>query len=292
MTRSAFFPIWLALGAALMWGLWWLPIRALEEIGLSGMWAGSAMAAGAAPLLLISLMIRPKPARLCPGAVAGAVFTGCAIMMYSAAIADTTVLRAVLLFYLAPAWAIALECLFFGRKFRLVNGAAIGLALLGVLFIFGGEISFADWRFGDTMALFSGLAWACGAALVFNSPNAGLRALSLIACGAGAVMGALSASLFGMTLGGSGVSLQIGIGALGYGSLYVAPIILATLWSARRLSPAVLSFLLTAEIISGVGSAAILLDEPFGLPEITGAFLIAAGATLEVFAPTQVQRRG
>ena len=40
--------------------------------------------------------------------------------------------------------------------------------------------------------------------------------------------------------------------------------------------------LLLAEVLVGVGSAAILLDEPFGLREISGAVLIVLAGVVEV----------
>ena len=70
----------------------------------------------------------------------------------------------------------------------------------------------------------------------------------------------------------------------GFGAIYVLPILALTLWSAQRLSPAVISFLLTAEILSGVFSGVLLLDEPFGPMQMAGACLIFMAALSEVLA--------
>ena len=78
-------------------------------------------------------------------------------MLYGAAITETTVVRAVLLFYLAPAWSVAIECLFFGRRFRWFNALAFAIALAGVVLIFGGRIDVGGWAIGDTMAIGSGI---------------------------------------------------------------------------------------------------------------------------------------
>ena len=64
--------------------------------------------------------------------------------------------------------------------------------------------------------------------------------------------------------------------------MYVLPILFLTLWSAQRLSPAVISFLLTAEILSGVTSSALFLDEPFGKMQAAGACLILLAALSQV----------
>ena len=34
MQTRATYPIWIALASAILWGLWWIPIRAIEASGL------------------------------------------------------------------------------------------------------------------------------------------------------------------------------------------------------------------------------------------------------------------
>ena len=50
--------------------------------------------------------------------------------------------------------------------------------------------------------------------------------------------------------------------------------------------------LLTAEIVSGIASAALLLDEPFGLPEVVGSIAILGAALVEVLAQREPHTRG
>ncbi|MEX0339111.1 MAG: EamA family transporter [Arenibacterium sp.] len=69
------------------------------------------------------------------------------------------------------------------------------------------------------------------------------------------------------------------------------PVMFITLWSAQRLPPALLSFLLTAEILSGVISGVLLLNEPFTLWQAVGAALIIFGAVSEVL-PALMARAG
>ena len=85
----------------------------------------------------------------------------------------------------------------------------------------------------------------------------------------------------GEGMAGTGSLAGKGIGLFA-GMIYVLPILLLNLWSAQRLSPAVLSFLMTAEIISGVVSSALFLDEPFGAMQGAGAVLILFAASVEV----------
>lgn len=279
----------IALAAALLWGLWWIPIRELEEVGLPGAWAGVAMNLGAAPLLLLWLALtRNRPPATAMGVV-GAALIGAGMMLYAAAITETEIVRAVLLFYLAPAWSIAIECLFFGRRFRPINILAFALAIAGVALIFRGEVAFENWSVGDVMAVASGFLWAVGAALLFARPGFSVASMSLAACLAATLLGAVLTVALDTPSPAVSDAPSLTVWALLTGALYLAPVVIATLWSAGHVAPATLSFLLTAEIISGVGSSALLLDEPFGAFEIAGATLIAMGATLEVFLERQTR---
>lgn len=278
-------PVLLVLASAVMWGLWWLPIRALEEAGLTGAWAGVAMAAGALPLIGAVWAFGRGGVPMRPRAVAGAATVGLAIMLYATSITLTDVVRAVLFFYLAPAWSIAIECLFFGRRWRAMSGLSILLALAGIVALCHGEIPFGGASAaGDWMALASGLCWSAGSALVFSSKLPSVPRIAFAA-----VMGALVSGLAIALLVSPPPDLARPADAIplafGTGVLYLAPIVVVTMWGAIRLPPATMSFLLTAEILSGVASSALLAGEPFGLLEATGAALVTLGAMLELFRP-------
>lgn len=282
MTR----PIAIALASAIMWGLWWVPIRLLEAAGLAGAWAGLTMNAAALPALAVAAMVWQGAGRLGPRRVLGALSIGIAVTLYSGSLAYTEVVRAVLLFYLAPAWSTAIECLFLGRRWSWRSGLAIALSLGGMVAIMRGETSLAGFGAGDFMALGSGVAWSVGAALVFTAPGPSPSAARLaMATIAGTVAtGAILALVADEPLRDV-AALEAASVALVSGTIYLAPILIVTLWAAQRLPPALVSFLLTAEIVSGVASSAIFLDEPFGIPELAGAILVTLGASVEVLRP-------
>ncbi len=281
----------LAVIAALMWGLWWVPIRYLESAGFGGAWAGLAMNAGALPLLVILALTHRGADRLTLKALMGAVLVGVAITLYASALTFTDVVRAVLLFYLAPAWSTIIECVFLGRRWTWRSSLALGLSLLGALIIFRGDITLSGLNAGDMMALGSGMAWSVGAALIFTAPAASARRLAFATCLGAIAVGALVLVLGGPVAGTLAPRLEIatlaGL-AVSSGMIYLAPIIVITMWSARRLPPALFSFLLTAEILSGVISSALFLDERFGWPEAIGATFVALGAVVEIITnPTK-----
>jgi drug/metabolite transporter (DMT)-like permease len=276
--------------AALAWGLWWVPIRLLDDAGLPGVWPALAMNGGAALLLLGVAIALRAPLRLPLPALAGAALIGVAVTLYGSSLAYTEVVRAVLLFYLAPAWSTAIECLFLGRRFSWKSIPALALSLAGMAAILGGEVSLSVEGVGDLMALASGMAWSAGSSLIFARPGTGTASLSAVAMTASFAVSLLLVLLGGAAAGaapGPGTLLASLQTALGWGALYLAPIVLVTLWGASRLPPATLAFVLTAEIVSGVASAALFLDERFGWTEAIGALLITLGALLGMAAEAE-----
>jgi drug/metabolite transporter (DMT)-like permease len=272
--------IFVAVAAAALWGLWWIPIRALEDMGLHGPWAGSAMNLGCVPILVIAAMYFGKGARNSNKVLFGSAIIGMAAMLYASALTGTTIVRAVLLFYLAPAWAIGLEALVLGRKLQLADGLAMLLAFTGVWLIFGGQFELSGWAIGDSFALISGVCWAVGSTIVFTSPVASVTRATLMTCLAGAAAGAVVALAL-PSIPPPTVTAQNSMMAFLFGCLFLAPILVVTIWSAQKLPPALFSFLLTAEIIVGVASGAIWAGEHFGWFEALGAAVIASAALIE-----------
>jgi len=268
--------------SALLWGIWWIPIRYLSSLGMDGAWGAIAMNAGAAMAALVWMAVRRAQFSIEPRAVLGAALVGVAVTTYSTAITMADVVRVILLFYLAPAWGKIIEWGFMGRAWQWTSTVTISVSLAGAYLVLGGDISLNGIGPGDVLAVLSGIAWAAGAALVFSGGRSNPLTLSVVTAVCAATFGALFVWLGdGTVLSGSATPGGSAAGA-GFGVVYVLPILALTLWSAQRLSPAVISFLLTAEILSGVISGALLLDEPFGPMQMAGASLIFIAALTEV----------
>ena len=65
-------------------------------------------------------------------------------------------------------------------------------------------------------------------------------------------------------------------------ALGMLPITYLTIWPATVLSPGRVGMLLMVEVLVGVGSAALLTDETFGIREMAGALLIISAGVVEV----------
>ncbi|MEP3276226.1 MAG: DMT family transporter [Stappiaceae bacterium] len=272
--------------SALLWGLYWVPIRVLEGYGLTGPWAGFSLSLAALVPALIVFCFAPHK-KMQSSHILGAIAVGVAISLYGISLSYTDVIRAVLLFYLAPVWSTLIECLFMGRRWTWRSVLALLVSFAGIILICRGEVPLEGaGALGDWMALAAGLAWSVGAATIFAQKNPSLPSLVATSMGAAVLTSGLCVLLLSDFLSPiSVISAQLIGVSFGFGAFYVLPVMLVTLWGALRFSPATMSFVLTAEIISGVGSGAIFLGEPFGWPESLGAILIGLGATVEVMRP-------
>ncbi len=285
-----------ALFVALIWGLGWIPVRHLNEIGFEGIWGGTALNIGATTCLLIYVGLISGFTKMSVKSTTGAFIIGMGAATFFIAISFTDVANAVLLFYLSPAWSTIIECLFLGRKWRWASLLAIGSSLVGIVLVFKGFPSFDSINFGDLMSFTAGLCWSIGIALLFTTRTKGREfpQLALISMFGSVLVGLLIAVLGGADLGVSpdGKTLiSNGYIPILYGTLYYAPLIILSLWSSSLIAPALMCFLLSMEILSGIGSSFILLDEPFGLNKFAGMCLIIFGAIVEFMIPSRITKK-
>lgn len=267
--------------AAMAWGVWWIPVRYLTNAGLSGSQAGILLNTGAAVAAILSMLALRQVPRIGPRAMLGGTLVGVALSTYSIAFAYSDVVRVILLFYLAPAWSKIIEWAFLGQRWRWASTLTVAASLAGAVLILGGRISTDDLSVGDVLAIGSGVAWAVGAALIFTGAKSTALSLTTVTMVSAVAITAGVGLLLGETVMPAGASDILTTGAV-LGAVFALPCLFATLWSAQRLAPALLTFLFTLEICAGVASGAILLDEPFGLIQVSGTILIVGAALSEV----------
>ena len=267
-----------------VWGLFWIPLRALEDAGLHGLWVTVVY------FLVPTLCLLPVGIWRWKHVQAGgfqlqvtAMVSGGALLLYSTSIVYTEVVRAMLLFYLTPIWGTILARIFLGDVITPLRIFTILIAIAGMLTIFGLGVQFPmPKNIGDWMGIGSGILWAVAMVRIRMDQNISALDMSL-----GFFLWSLIFSfLAAMVLAPSYIpsvaeTLPTMPLLLIFMALLILPGTYASLWGPKFLSPGLVGLLFMTEIVVGSISVAFLAGEPFGVREITGIFLIVGASLLE-----------
>ena len=284
------------LSSTLLWGTLWIPMRQMEAAGLAG--APASSFGFLACLLLLLPFALTKARRILRGGwpvtVAG-FFTAAAIACYAEGMVRGEVARVLLLFYLTPVWSTLLGRLLLGTPITRLRIVTIGLGLGGMLVIFGAEAglplprSVADW-----MGLVSGMTWGLGTTYLNKTAARPLLDRSFV------LFFFLVPLFYLLTLipGGRGLAeaptalfADSRLWLAAFPLIWLLPLVWLTVFGASRLDPGKVAIFLLLEIVIGLGSAALLTDEPFGRRELIGAVLIMSASLTEMFGKRPARAR-
>ncbi len=276
-----------SLYAGCVFGLYWIPLRALVEAGFPGLWATVVL--NAVPLAFVLPVIFMRFSTL---ASAGALFhlgsltLGISYTFYMTAFVFTTVVNVVVLYYLLPVWGFLLARIFTGDRITGVRVMSMILGFSGIFVIFGVNQGFPlPQNPGDWMALGAGFLWAGGSLMVLmeqknTAVDFGLGFIFWGTIGATIMAVAVTALGWGSEADFAELS-DIAVWLIPVGLLMVLPASFATIFGPKHLNPGVVGLLFMTEISVGATSAAILTDEPFGPRQITGVIVISIAGILE-----------
>jgi len=271
-------------GAA--WGIYWMPLRALDAAGMTGIW--SIVLFYLLPTILLLPVIFVRRRRIVRGGWplhAAGILSGTALVLYAGALVFTDVVRALLFYYLTPLWSTLLARIVIGETITRRRWATMGLALLGLLLILNLEGGFrASLNAGDWMGLASGVIWAIAAvSMRAHVDGSGIDfALSYFLWGSVAAFALTGLPLEGTQSMPDWKTLQDVLPWIVPTVLVLAiPSAFAVMWGATLLSPGLLSILFMTEISTGTVTAAVWAGDPFGWRELTGIGLISAAGVLE-----------
>lgn len=279
--------------SAIIWGLWWLPLRWLAERGLPGDWASLAVFSAAAALLVPFAWRRRRSVRA-GGAMlwlSGGLF-GVMLVLWNHAILAGEVVRVVLLFYLAPVWATLLAVTVLREPVGPWRAVSVALGLAGAAVVLGHAGGLPLPRSaGDWFGLSSGVLFALAATVARAAP--GLGGLDkTFASFAAAALAALVLVALDPPAGPTGREMLSAwpLAAL-TGVLWMVPATWLVLWGASRLDPGRVSILLLFEVVAASASASLLTDEPFGWREAGGCVLILLAGLVEAAPELRAQDR-
>lgn len=284
--------------AAGMWGLFWIPQRALEAGGLTGGWATiSQMVIPFAMLLPISLW------RLYKGQsfgleypLIGLLFGG-GIACYANSFLLTDVVRALILFYITPVWTTIFEIVFLRQIPRFYRYITLVLALSGVWIVFGQEgVIPLPQNSGDWIALLGGILIAASAVRMEIKKPEGIYPILFSFFFYGGLF-TLIQSYFLSDYLGDAPSIESWVAMMPWliliAILFHIPTNIVILGAPSRIGAGIFSIIILFEIVVGTFSAAVLTDELIGWREILGSsFIIFAGLTEIIFASRTEENAG
>jgi len=274
-------PVAVLVLSAIMWGLTWWPLKHFHQQGLQGPLL-ILLGYGVVALVLLPGLWRERAAwrresrylwlMLLLGGWANLAFAGA--MIYG------EVVRAMMLFYLAPVWGVLGGRLFLGEPIDRRRGLGLVLALAGAFLVLGGWTILRQPPAAlDLLALSAGMAFAlnnitCRAAQqvpvasksAINFLGVGLMALAVVAV-QGQALPPLSLATWGWLL----------FFALGW--LLLATV--TALWAVTRLEAGRAAVILLVELLAAVVSATLLGGESLAANEWAGGALILVAALLE-----------
>ena len=272
---------------AAVWGLFWIPLRALDDAGIQGSWATVLFAVVPLVLLLPLLVVRWNVFVTSGWALQRiGILIGISFVCYSNAFLYTDVIRVLLLFYMTIVWGTLLARIWLKETITLSRGVAITLGFSGMFVIFSVEPGIPrPSNVGDWLSLVSGLAWAFAAVLMKIEKKTDPRELS-VSYFIWATVIALS-MLWLPFLGHPEVPDSSNVVVvlpwlIPVVLLLIIPSTFALTWGAPLLSPGVTGILFMTEISVATIAAAVLTDESFGAREILGILMITLAGLTEI----------
>jgi drug/metabolite transporter (DMT)-like permease len=274
-------PVLALVAASLLWGLAWIPLKALAALGLAGL-PLSAASFGAASLALLPALLRSR--REWQGQALWLVVIGLlggyANLAFTLALMHGEVVRVMVLFYLLPAWGALGGRLFLGEAIDGPRLLAVVLALAGAFLVLGGRAALdAGVSWADLLAVTCGISFA-GNNLVFRARQALPVPVKIAAMLAGCfVLAVILTAATARQLPTPGSAAWWWAAAYGVGWVLVATA--GTQWGVTHLPAARSAVIIILELLTAVLSAVLIGGETMTSAQATGAGLILTAAWLE-----------
>ena len=282
--------------AAGLWGLYWIPQRALESGGLSGGWG--TIAQMIIPfLLLLPFSLWRKTKGLSFGLeypLIGLLFGG-GIACYANSFLLTDVVRALILFYITPVWTTIFEIIFYRQRPRTYRFISLTLALSGLWIVFGqgGNLPIPQ-NAGDWIALFGGICIAAAAVRMDVKKTDEIYPILFSFFFYGGIVTLVQAFFLRDFLGPAPL-IDAWISMLPWLFLlaitFLIPTNIVILGAPSRIGAGLFSIIILFEIVVGTISAALLTEELFGWSEGIGSAMIIMAGLSEILFSSQSQQK-
>ena len=272
--------------AAAFWGLYWLPLRSLEQAGLSSAWSVAFF--NICPLIILVpyiLIRRASHTHNLRAVVFIGLMTGIGLSCYATGLVVSSVIRATLLFYLTPVWSTIIGVIWLRERLSLGRLVAIGLGFAGLYFLLsGGDGTSAPLNFGDFLAVLSGIFWGFGAAAIKKWPDTSTMSNAAMQLFVAAVTGMLFALfIFGEQIPDAATLATSFPIAFVASTFVILPSLYAIFWASKRLFPGRVGLLMMSEVLVAILSASLLLpDETLSPWQWIGGGIVLVACVVEI----------
>ena len=269
-----------------IWGIYWIPVRNLAEIGISAAWASLVpLAVTAIVFVFVFSAKKFTGSQLSKATLLTGLIVGTSVTLYTVSLAFTEVIKTVLLFYLTPVWSTILGRWMLNERISLSRIVAVIVGISGLAVILGIGKGFPTIsNAGDLMALIAGVMWSYGSIRIKLDTQESVwdHVGAFHIGGTGAAMVFVLLPLPALAPLADWKTLLDGFFWLLIITLAYLPSAYLIFRAAQILSPARIGILLMTEIIVGVVTAAWLSGEPFTWPHLVGTTLIVGAVVIDV----------
>lgn len=272
--------------SAAVWGLYWLPLRTIEDVGVSGAW--SVVFFNACPLVLLCPLLvfyfKSLVGVFWPTVLAG-FFIGLAFTLYANGLVETTVVRATMLYYLTPIWSTLLGVLWLSEILTKARIIAIVVAFFGLyLLLSGSDSTNYPLNVGDLFSFLSGIFWAIGLAVLNRWSRIPILPVATFVFASTTVISAAFAVFFYADGLPDFVLLKRAFPTAAFWSIVVfLPCFFIIFRVSQVLFPGRVGILTMSEVVVAVFSAAVLLPNEVMQPiQWVGAAAILLAGMVEV----------
>lgn len=278
-TKPTILPAFALLYTATLWGVFWYPLRLLEDAGLHGIWSTFLIYASTLPIALLFLKknwrdLRQRPYSLLLIAVANGICNTAFIL----SVLEGEVVRVLLLFYLSPVWTVILGMIVLKERLTRMSTLTLIVAMIGALVMLWDPAMGAPWpqSYGDWLAILSGFTFAVSNVVVRKTQDVSIQIKTamiwlgvIVVAGAGLMVEQLPVPAIGAEVYGYVFLL---------GLVMVVTMTFAVQYGVTHLPVQRSAVILLFEIVVGAVSSQLLTEEVIQATEWLGGVLIITAA--------------
>ncbi|MGD8641904.1 MAG: DMT family transporter [Gammaproteobacteria bacterium] len=263
------------------WGLTWLPIKSINQMGLDGIYL-VFIAFTCAGLLLSPYLFTQR--RSWRGNMRFllliALIGGLANLSFQTALVHGNVVRVMILFYLLPVWSILGAWYILNEKPDWVRMVAVVISLSGAMLILNVDgKTFSGLNWVDVTAIVAGMTFALNNIYfrkTAEQPLAGKVSAMFLGC-AVLMGGYLLFNPVATAIPDNLSPLYAGL----YGVFFLGLITFGTQWGVTQLEAGRSALIIVMELVAAVISVALLTETQLSPREIAGAALVLTAAVVE-----------